>query len=417
MTKFYALLLIALYVFCNIPCAYTHGTIEDLLRLRGKLFENYTTDIRPAYNLSDTVAVTLDMILISILDLNAVTGTITLNCGLFTLWTDYRLSWDPNDFGGITTFVLNSLNVWKPRIYVVTSSDDLSDFSFDDYDVRVYSNGQVSSSPGRHMKVTCIFDMTYFPSDSQTCVFQLTPMLYTMEEVILIPKSPVIDKFYCHTNGEWDLCWTSVKNNTDYGNLTSTLDFSVHLKRHSAFFILPLAAPMLLLLFLNPFVFLLPASSGERTSYSITISLSLTVYMTVVSEQMPKISDPISKISYFFLLAMLYSGVVILLTILTLRCHDVANINSFPNWVLWLIKRVKRSTSCRREKIASLEQVSDSGDANDATTADGKDEMNEKQKIHLSKDEVTGFIDKFLFCVTLFYTTLTSLVFTFSYWH
>ncbi|XP_033725851.1 neuronal acetylcholine receptor subunit alpha-3-like [Pecten maximus] len=418
MTNFRVLVSTVMFSVVIISCAHTQGTMDDLLRLKDVLFWNYTKDFRPVYNLSEPIHVTLDMLLISIVYLDEVTGIITVNCGLYTSWTDYNLVWNPSDFSGITSFVLNSSKVWKPRIYVTTSSEDLSDFSFDAYDVRVFSNGQVSSIPGRNVKASCSFDMTNFPSDSQTCVLQLTSLVYTLQELVLVRERPVINMVYYKPNGEWDLAWTSVRTNTVSGNLSSVLDFSIHLNRRSGFFIVSIAAPVFLLLFLNPFVFLLPTSSGERMSYSVTLSLSLAVYMTVVGEYMPKVSDPIPGICYFFLMAMLFSCFIILLTIFTLRCQDATDVNSFPSWILWMVKRVTHSTSCYKRKVTTLDLNADDGIIKDAKLTDHKNKVHVEQlKTNVQKEDVIRFIDRSLFCITLFYTVVTTLVFIFHYWY
>ncbi|XP_060072692.1 neuronal acetylcholine receptor subunit alpha-7-like [Ylistrum balloti] len=384
--------------------------MNDLMRLRETLFQNYTKDFRPVYNLSDPLHVTFGMFLVSVLDLDMVSGTITLNCGVPIQWTDYRLVWTPHNYNDITSFVFNSSNVWKPRIYIATSSEDLSDISFDSYDVRVYSNGTVTSTPGRHVKASCSFDMTKFPSDSQICVLQFLSLLHTGNEVALVKARPDIDMQFYKPNGEWDIEETSVKNDTDYG--TSVLAFSIHLTRRSEYFILSMFLPVMFLRFMNPFVFLLPASSGERISYIVTMSLSLAVYMTIVGENLPTVSDPMPGICYFFLVVMLNSCFLILLTILTLRCNDVKDVQTFPGWLLWLVKRTANST-CRKRKVINIVPPTGKTLEDTGTTADKN--RSEELITHIQKEDVTRFIDKSLFFISLFETVLTFIVFIF-YW-
>ncbi|XP_021376984.1 neuronal acetylcholine receptor subunit alpha-7-like [Mizuhopecten yessoensis] len=391
--------------------------MDDLVRLKNTLFQNYTKDFRPVYNMSDPIHVTLDMFLISVLDLDEVTGTITLNCGLALFWTDYRLAWDASEFG-ITSFVFNSSNVWKPRIYITTSSDDLSDFSFDAFDVRVYSNGSVTSSPGRHVKASCSFDMTRYPTDSQTCVMQIASWMFAASEMVFIIARPNISMVYYKPNGEWNIDWTSVTNNTDFGPHSSILDFSIHLTRRSAYFIISMTIPVQLLCFLNPFVFLLPASSGERISYTITMFLSLAVYMTIIGENMPNVSDPMAGISYYLLVAMLYSCLLILLTIFTLRCEAVTDIRRFPCWMLRIAPRqvfhkpvetISKGDS--NKKVIDTERMEDDNATEETICRD------EKELLQISrKEDLLRFIDKSLFFITLFVIVVIGFVFSLSFW-
>ncbi|XP_033725213.1 neuronal acetylcholine receptor subunit alpha-7-like [Pecten maximus] len=389
--------------------------MADLVRLKDSLFANYVQDFRPVQNQSDPIEIDLDMYLISILDVDEVAGIITLSCALLLSWTDYRLVWNPNEFVGIPSFVFGASNVWKPRVYIATSSDDLTDFPLDAFDVRVNSNGGVQSLPGRQVKASCSFDMTKFPRDSQTCVLQLTSWFYSSEELILKSPQPYISLAYYIPNGEWNVDWTSAASN-DLGHIFSVLDFSIHLTRQSGFFLISMAVPVILLCFLNPFVFLLPAASGERISYTITIFLSLAVYMTLIAGNMPKVSDPMAGISYFLLGAMLTSCLLILLTIFTLRCDAVTEVQKFPRWIKWLVN-CSRPTCGRDKKVHTTDIIS--GDQTiTQVRAIGEEEYNYviEHKHDLQKEHVTRRIDKCLFYVTLSGTIVMTAVFVVQFW-
>ncbi|XP_033725215.1 acetylcholine receptor subunit beta-type lev-1-like [Pecten maximus] len=223
------------------------------------------------------------------------------------------------------------------------------------------------------------------------------------------------------SNGEWYINWTSVQNNTGHGADMSVLDFSIHLTRRSDFFILSMITPILLPCFLNPFVFLLPASSGERISYTITMFLSLAVYMTLIGENMPKTSDPMAGISYLLLVSMVYNCVLILLTIFTLRCYCVKDIRKYPGWFLWLVDHVANLTSRMNKKdVTAIEDLTDDRTMTDATLKDdgsGNDVKEMGSKRNLQIEYMTRFIDISLFCITLTVTFVKVLVFVTFYWN
>ncbi|XP_062615149.1 CHRNA7-FAM7A fusion protein-like [Saccostrea cucullata] len=69
--------------------------------------------------------------------------------------------------------------------------------------------------------------------------------------------------------------------------------------------------PIILMEILQMFVFLLPENSGDRVSFSVTILLSIAVYLTIVSEQIPKSSEPAISVLAIKLFADLCIGCVV----------------------------------------------------------------------------------------------------------
>ena len=67
---------------------------------------------------------------------------------------------------------------------------------------------------------------------------------------------------------------------------------------HSMYVIINIILPILFLNQLNVLVFMLPAESGERVSYSLTVLLSIAVFMTIVGDTLPRTSEPTPLISY-----------------------------------------------------------------------------------------------------------------------
>ena len=80
-------------------------------------------------------------------------------------------------------------------------------------------------------------------------------------------------------------------------------------------------------------VFLLPPDSGERMSYSITLLLALMVFLTIVSDNLPKTSSPLPILSYFIGLHVLLSALITLATILNLRLYYKDEHEPVPSWL------------------------------------------------------------------------------------
>ena len=80
----------------------------------------------------------------------------------------------------------------------------------------------------------------------------------------------------------------------------SSIKYTLTLDRLSEFFFLYIILPMIALSFLFLLVFFIPAQSGERMGFGVSILLSLTVYMLVVSEKVPENSNTRSMLGTLF---------------------------------------------------------------------------------------------------------------------
>ena len=78
------------------------------------------------------------------------------------------------------------------------------------------------------------------------------------------------------------------------GTAHTGVTFRIQLQRKRTFYVLNTIIPVVMLSLLNVLVFLLPASSGEKMALAVTVLLSFTVYLSIISEVMPKTSESIS---------------------------------------------------------------------------------------------------------------------------
>ncbi|OWF55904.1 acetylcholine receptor subunit beta-type unc-29-like [Mizuhopecten yessoensis] len=374
------------------------GTMDDWIRLTNTLFANYTKEIYPVYNFTDVLMVDTAMMLLSIVDFDELAGIITVNAVLVVKWTDYRLKWDPNDYGGIEDIFVNASNVWKPYLYVQTTAQDLEPIGSNQFDVRINHTGHCIVLPGRLLRSSCVTDMRRFPVDSQVCDIVIRQWGIYPDEIQLVHTRKTFVMSAFSPNGEWNLDKTSVSEFIHLESPNNGVVFSIHITRKSMFFIIYLIMPVLILCFLNPFVFLFPASSGERISYTITMFLSLAVYMTLIGDNLPKVSDNMAGMTYFLLFALIYSGLLILLTIFTLRCEAVSDVCKFPKWLQKLTRFI--------HKLGINQQESDYTLNTNETREEYLDKKERENKLTddvfgcVHKDDVTKLIDTSLFMIS-----------------
>ena len=158
------------------------------------------------------------------------------------------------------------------------------------------------------MKSTCSADVTFFPFDEQTCVLSYMSWGYTGSEVLLSSPDSAINTDFYTENGEWNLGDTAT--HCYMLNMFSFCDFKITIERIPTFFIINIILPIAFLSFLNVMVFLLPAESGEKVSYAITTLLSIALFMTLISDTMPKTSKHMSLMSYFLVGGLMLSALI-----------------------------------------------------------------------------------------------------------
>ena len=73
----------------------------------------------------------------------------------------------------------------------------------------------------------------------------------------------------------------------------SIFRFSLELKRKSMFYVLNIILPCVMLSVLQLMVFRVPSAAGEKVSLSITLLLSFTVFLLMVSDNMPQTSTSV----------------------------------------------------------------------------------------------------------------------------
>ena len=85
---------------------------------------------------------------------------------------------------------------------------------------------------------------------------------------------------------------TETRNNVT--KTFSQLDFWMYMKRRYQFYNTNVMLPIILSSFLVTLVFVVPADSGEKLSYILTVLLTIAVFLTIIGETLPAISNSTS---------------------------------------------------------------------------------------------------------------------------
>ncbi|XP_028834136.1 cholinergic receptor, nicotinic, beta 1 (muscle) like isoform X3 [Denticeps clupeoides] len=238
---------------------------ETERRLQEKLFTDYNLKVRPSRTWDERVMVRVGMTLIQLIGLDEKNGEMTTNVFMNLAWTDYRLSWNPEDYDNIDVLRIPPTKVWRPDVYLINNNDG-------QFDVALYVNvlvshtGDVTWLPPAIYRSSCSIEVAYFPFDWQNCTMVFRSYTYDASEVDLqygLDENGeeiheiVIDENAFTENGEWQICHKASRKNLA-SDLYEDITFYLIIERKPLFYIINIIVPCILTSVLAIFVFYLP---------------------------------------------------------------------------------------------------------------------------------------------------------------
>ncbi|XP_011799380.1 acetylcholine receptor subunit alpha isoform X3 [Piliocolobus tephrosceles] len=173
----------------------------------------------------------------------------------------------------------------------------------------------------------------------QNCSMKLGTWTYDGSVVAINPESDQPDLSNFMESGEWVIkesrgwkhwVFYSCCPNTPY------LDITYHfvMQRLPLYFIVNVIIPCLLFSFLTGLVFYLPTDSGEKMTLSISVLLSLTVFLLVIVELIPSTSSAVPLIGKYMLFTMVFVIASIIITVIVINTHHRSpSTHVMPDWV------------------------------------------------------------------------------------
>ena len=342
--------------------------LQDAKRLQADLTNGYNKHLRPVQNQDDQVTVRVGLGVFALQEFDEVLEKFSV-VGIFEIsWQDESMVWDPANYSGINKTVLGYEDIWKPELILTNPSDKLDSFGKDWQVIRFTSDGEALWVPVDLIKSTCSVNVYYFPFDIQECKIETYVWAYTASEVKIVSTKKTVNTGLLAEHGSWSVIGTEAKAEVDGPVYKGT--FSFRLRRKPQYIIVNVVLPVLFLCILNVLVFFLPPESGERVSYTITVLLSIAVFMTIVSDTLPKTSEPLPLISYLLMISLIISSMIAVITIFNLRLYHKRSDLVVPNWLI-RVYRAFRWCSCTRRCKRNRVQT---------------DNLNENHKDHASTE-------------------------------
>jgi hypothetical protein len=320
-------------------CAMTSSSRYEL---RKNLLQDYEKGIRP----NNTVIVAVDFNAYRLIDFDDKNGKFSISGFLEVYWEDPRIArnWalSPHQSPDIQTMYFSESEVWTPKILQVNPYSRSDIESMYEKQVMFLSNGSAVMLIGDIFTSECKADATYFPYDSQDCSVELIVWGYYMKEITLISLHTKVNLDFFEENNLWDMEDTRIitfsREKPGVSSLPS-LNLEFEVKRRPVYYQLFLIMPIMLMESLQLFSFMLPWDCGERCSFSVTVLLSIAIYLTIVTDQIPKSSEPnISILAKKVFTDLCIGCVVQIFVIISLYIYDLSKLKD---------KKIPR-TCCRR---------------------------------------------------------------------
>ena len=319
--------------------------------LLSTLLANYSTSTRPATSTHKAVAVMFELMVNKIVRFDIREQFLEINALILLRWYDPQLAWNVSEWNNTNYLNIPYSSIWVPDIMLYNTALDDSKSPSDVYKTKVQVDyrGQASLASAVTLKASCSIDIKWFPFDSQSCTLTFGSQSYTRSRLDLtFRRQPnntrAIRGNYHVDNGDWNITKVSsrrTENKYDFSpEPFAVIEYTLDLTRLYQYYLLYLVLPCLGLVILAPFMFYLPADSGERTGFGVTVVLALSVYLLVISDKLPEKSDKTPLIGALYIVLFFLLVVAMIFGIIT--THLCLKTTKPPVWLWKLLFGRKR---------------------------------------------------------------------------
>nr|XP_002738414.1 PREDICTED: neuronal acetylcholine receptor subunit alpha-4-like [Saccoglossus kowalevskii] len=292
-------------------------------QLQTDLFVNYSRYARPAEH-NEPVVLTLGLVIMLLLDVVEKQQILKTSCWLNQYWQDKRLQWDPSDYGNLSTVIVPTSWIWNPGVVIQNSAGN--DFYISETErLGIESDGSITYTPPAIFETPCRMNLDFFPFDVQKCELVFGPWDYTVDQLLLTQESDRIFNALLAPNSEWDIINSSVSLYEEFsenGELSwHIMTFTLELHRKPLYYVINIVIPSIMMALLTLLLFFLPADSGEKMSFSVSILIAMSVFTLLVGEMLPHSSDSVPLIGRYLLFNTCLVALSIAIAIFVLRLH------------------------------------------------------------------------------------------------
>ncbi|CAJ0582785.1 unnamed protein product, partial [Mesorhabditis spiculigera] len=342
-----------------------HGDCSEAEeRLMIDVFRGYNYLIQPVRNLSELpVVVKVALQLVLLINVDEKEQVMHTNVWVTLKWYDFQMRWNPVDYGEIQNIRVSPDKVWLPDIVLFNNADGTFEVSFM-CNVVIEHDGSMLWVPPAIYKSSCIIDVEYFPFDEQTCHLIFGSWTYNEQEITLeFEKSEYVDLSEYAPSSIWDV----IDAPASLVDKRSRIEFQVKIRRKTLFYTVVLIIPTVLMAFLSMAVFFLPTDSTEKMTLTISVLLSIVVFLLLVSKILPPTSSTIPLMAKYLLLTFVLNVITILTTVIVINVYFRGPLtHDMPQWVRRVFLEILPKFMCmkrpkRIKKMAKRDKKQSNG--------------------------------------------------------
>ena len=155
---------ILVFLFMNSFVACQKHTEEQL---HAKLLRKYNPNIKPVVNVSKPIKIFLSLNVMSLDNIDEKKQTFSARALMDLRWTDQFLTWDPLDYGRVTSINVPTDKIWLPDLALEDVYNRPTDLGQDDGRALVDYKGSVIIWPYKLYTNACKIRVRYYPFDIQ----------------------------------------------------------------------------------------------------------------------------------------------------------------------------------------------------------------------------------------------------------
>ncbi|XP_063630305.1 acetylcholine receptor subunit alpha-like [Cydia splendana] len=210
------------------------------------------------------------------------------------IWRDERLTWSPEEYGGINKMVVLATDIWTPSLKLLNSVDP-DYFNMDIEECLVHNNGEVMCVPEQIYESFCIAKLRDWPFDVQNCTLQFGDGDRLSTSRFRFKGKGITLGFAEYGNG-WNIMQKDLKVDPDSD---VQLSFTLTMERQASGLVAVLVGPCFILSILTTTSILMNVNGYIRLGFSCFSLISHFTFLFFIDEFLPKHSGDTPVILFF----------------------------------------------------------------------------------------------------------------------
>jgi nicotinic acetylcholine receptor, invertebrate len=329
-----------------------HSTLEGQIRnnLTRELLSNYNINVMP--DLPVDISVSLGFY--QLISLNERNQIMTINGYLEQIWTDYRFTWNPNNYGSIEYISIPSTMVWLPDTCLFNSASNRVLFSSEitpNLNVIVFFDGTVLLYlPMMNLESRCDINTRKFPFDKHICPIIIESWSFSENVIKYNNTVPEFHQESFTQDSVWLFKGATVNvSTTSYGY--NRVYYLFEFERKPLYYLVNGIFPCFILNAVSIIAFLM--AYDMQVTLSLTCFLTLTVNSVVILEDLPVQSDYLQLISLYLMASIFFPFI----SLFWFMYYDaLSKKEQLPKWiqVIYTFSRTLRDKIRRKTKVTNL---------------------------------------------------------------